>query len=253
MCWLRPINIGSEDIEPLDTSAIELMELQVNALFRQDGAGRLLSINVPSRHPAPRVFIGRTLDGNVIRFRHDLPNGLVEQLLGLIRPESLPGSDDELERSPGYLDEAVRLLAKHGPAKEVWQGPAWAFPKRLEVGTTPVLQVTAANTGMLARWFPWLCGELDDSWPCLAVVAGDDVVAYCRSVRTASEAVEAGVETVAEYRGRGFAPAAVRAWAAMVRSAGLVPLYSTSWDNLASRTVARKLGLRLYGADLNIS
>jgi hypothetical protein len=33
---------------------------------------------------------------------------------------------------------------------------------------------------------------------------------------------------------------------------GQVPLYSTSWENLASQGVARRLGLQLYGVDLSI-
>jgi hypothetical protein len=36
-----------------------------------------------------------------------------------------------------------------------------------------------------------------------------------------------------------------------VRRENRIPLYSTSWDNAASRGVARRLGLVLYGADLS--
>jgi hypothetical protein len=42
-------------------------------------------------------------------------------------------------------------------------------------------------------------------------------------------------------------------WARAVRALGAEPLYSTSWQNAASRAVARKLGLVLYGTDLSIS
>ena len=41
------------------------------------------------------------------------------------------------------------------------------------------------------------------------------------------------------------------AWAQAVRTQGGIPLYSTSWDNRASRAVAHNLGLSLYGEDLH--
>ncbi len=46
--------------------------------------------------------------------------------------------------------------------------------------------------------------------------------------------------------------AAVAAWAAHVRAAGLLPLYSTSWDNHASQGLARSLGFDLYGEDFSV-
>ena len=43
--------------------------------------------------------------------------------------------------------------------------------------------------------------------------------------------------------------AVVAAWARAVREIGAEPLYSTSWDNTPSRSVARKLNLIPYAAD----
>jgi hypothetical protein len=39
----------------------------------------------------------------------------------------------------------------------------------------------------------------------------------------------------------------------MVRELGRMPLYSTSWDNTASRALARSLGLVQYGATLQLT
>jgi RimJ/RimL family protein N-acetyltransferase len=64
---------------------------------------------------------------------------------------------------------------------------------------------------------------------------------------------EAGVETVPTFRGRGFAAQVVAAWVGAVREMGFVPLYSTSWENEASRSVARKLSLIQFGSDLHIT
>jgi hypothetical protein len=44
----------------------------------------------------------------------------------------------------------------------------------------------------------------------------------------------------------------VAAWAQAVRASGRIPGYGTSWDNLASQTVARKLGLVPYGVSIGL-
>lgn len=247
------IHIRSAEIDHLTASPIAIMELQAKALFRHDADGRLLSINVPSRYPAPRVFVGRTLAGNLSRFRFDLPSPLVERLTALIASEPNARQENELERTPRFLPEMIELLTERAPIEETWHGPAWTFPESVGPAGTPATKVDDSNTSVLERWFPWLVEELDDSWPCFAIIDGADAVAVCRSVRTTAQAVEAGVETVEAYRGRGYASSVVHTWAAAVRSYGLVPLYSTSWDNLASRGVARRLGLSLFGADLHIT
>ena len=45
----------------------------------------------------------------------------------------------------------------------------------------------------------------------------------------------------------------VAGWARAVREAGVEPLYSTSWQNAASRAVARKLALVPFGSDVHIT
>ncbi|MFP6625009.1 MAG: GNAT family N-acetyltransferase, partial [Myxococcota bacterium] len=62
-----------------------------------------------------------------------------------------------------------------------------------------------------------------------------------------------GIETLSAYRGRGLAPRVAAAWGRALREQGGEPLYSTSWDNKASRAVARKLGLVPYGEDISFS
>jgi predicted GNAT family acetyltransferase len=86
-----------------------------------------------------------------------------------------------------------------------------------------------------------------------ALVVDGRAVAVCCTVRQTSEAHEAGVETVPAFRGCGYAAQVVTAWASAVRERGQVPLYSTSWQNEASRAVARKLGLIQFGNDLHIT
>ncbi|MEX2393769.1 MAG: GNAT family N-acetyltransferase, partial [Actinomycetota bacterium] len=77
-------------------------------------------------------------------------------------------------------------------------------------------------------------------------------VAWCFSSRDIGEAVQAGVETKEEFRGRGFAPRVVSTWGAAMKDRGVEPIYSTSRANLASQSVARKLGLICIGSDFNV-
>ncbi|HEX9962676.1 MAG TPA: GNAT family N-acetyltransferase, partial [Pyrinomonadaceae bacterium] len=89
--------------------------------------------------------------------------------------------------------------------------------------------------------------------PFVALVKENRAVSVCRSVRITTEAHEAGVETLPEFRGKGYAEDVAAEWALRVRAAGAIPLYSTSWENYASRAVARKLRLKCYGADFHIA
>ena len=95
--------------------------------------------------------------------------------------------------------------------------------------------------------------ELDSGWPWLAVVQDSQAVSICQSVRSSWRAHEAGVDTLETYRQRGYAVSAVAAWALAVRELDLVPLYSTSWENLASQGLARRLGLIQYGVDYHLT
>jgi predicted GNAT family acetyltransferase len=91
------------------------------------------------------------------------------------------------------------------------------------------------------------------SAPLFAIIVDGRAVAVCGSVRHTPPAHEAGVETVLEFRRRGFAAEVVASWAGAVRAAGVTPLYSTSWTNTPSQAVARKLGLICFGSDLHLT
>ena len=130
--------------------------------------------------------------------------------------------------------------------------PPGIFPTRSPHLNDEVIPVTTANDDLVRPLFPVLADDLPWRQPCLALVDDGRLASLCFSARNTPTAAEAGVETLEEFRGRGYAPAVVAAWARAVRREGRIPLYSTSWDNLASRSVARKLGLVLYGADFSI-
>lgn len=230
-------------------SNLDLMALQAETLFRHDAAGRLVAVNEPGDLPAPRLFVGRTTEGNLWRFRRDLPPALVRDLERALAAE--PQTAD-LREPPAAFDRLRDLLEAHAPAERVWMGPAWHFPEE-PLPASDAVPLTTTDGLTLESPFAWLAAEVGDVQPCLAVIREGTVVSVCFSARTSPRAAEAGVETLEAQRGRGYAAAAVVAWAAAVRAAGRLPLYSTSWDNRASQGVATRLGLVLYGADLHFS
>jgi len=189
------------------------------------------------------------VEGNLWRFRHDLPPTLVQTLDRLLAAE--PTATDV--RQPLRCFERLHdALAAHAPITSIQSGPAWWCPE----GIAPPRAVTIARLtdgATSERTFPWLEAEIADRQPCLAVLQGGEAVAICFSARLSAVAAEAGVVTLEAYRGRGYAAAAVAAWASAVRETGRMPLYSTAWDNHASQGVARKLGLVRYGADLSLT
>ncbi len=227
---------------------LALLDRQIATLFRLDGAGRLLAVNEPGDPPAPRLFLGRTTVGNRWHLRHDLPATLCDELASILAAEPIAA---DLAAPPITAAALRAALAAHAPLTNEWSGPAWHFPEVLPSQAPAVMLLDDAAP--LRRTFPGWAADFTTSRPGAAIVREGEAVAVCFSSRTSAHAAEAGVNTLPEWRGRGYARAVVFAWAGAVRAAGRTPLYSTSWDNAASRAVARGLGLRLYAADFHLT
>ena len=137
-----------------------------------------------------------------------------------------------------------------GPVRS---GPAFAFPQDLRT-PAPGREVVIDDESPLGRHFTgWVPGEIAAGRsPVMAVCADGDPVSICFCARRSTVAAEAGVETAAPFRGRGYAPRVTAAWASAVKNTGLMPLYSTGWDNSASLAVARKLQLITFATDWSI-
>ncbi len=223
------------------------LDLHLNALFVHDGQGRLVTRNDLDRGPTPRFFLGRTRDGNRWRFREDISDALVARLDALCAEEPFV---PDLREPPRYEARYREVLARHAPVRDTWSGPAYRFPDTLPLTDANVVPLTRDNATLLhgGDLEPWI-EDIGQSEPLLAFVRDGRAVSVCGSVRITTEAHEAGVETSAGVRGRGFAVAVVAAWARAVRELGAEPLYSTSWDNASSQAVARKLGLIPYASD----
>jgi hypothetical protein len=228
----------------------ELMALHVQALFTHDARSRLLRVNEPDGGgTAPRLFLGRTRAGNLWRFRADLPDSLIQELATLCADE--PAGADR-SSAPRHAQAYVRLLEAHAPVDELSMGPAYHFADLLEPSVPP-LAITEANAEVLVGGFEDLIPELPDWQPFFARVEHGRAVSVCRSVRITPMAHEAGVETLLDARGKGYARDVVAGWAQAVQLMGALPLYSTSWENSASQALAKKLRLVAYGADFHIA
>lgn len=230
----------------------ELMSIHLGALFTCDPESRLLFVNEPgiAIAPAPLLFLGRTRTANIWRFRADLPDSLSQELDLLCRDE--PAVRTEFNEMPRHAERYMRLLERHTPIKGVSNGPAYYFSEDINPSSQPV-DVTEKHAMRLRPGFEELIAELADWQPFVALIVDGHAVSVCRSVRITPEAHEAGVETLPDFRGRGYAVDVAAAWARRVRARGAIPLYSTSWENEASQAVARKLHLACYGADFSIS
>jgi hypothetical protein len=270
-------------------SDIGWLELQLEALFRADARGRLLHPNAPGEEgePPPRFFFGRTRHGSLWRFGAGLPERTVAELARLASGER---SDWPLEAEPERAAAMRARLEREAPITRVHHGPAFRFPDALarpepaqgrdvlpqeqeivpqergivpqergivpqERGIVPqergIVSLTPARAELLGDELPALRARLALRQPCLAVLEGGRAVSVCYVAARSERAAEAGVETLPGFRGRGFASRAAAAWARAVAERGLLPLYSTEWSNRASRGVAARLGLILYGVDLH--
>lgn len=237
----------------IDTSQFMLnhMELHINTAFCCDPEGRLRAVNEPEKPPAPRFYMVRTPAGNHWRFRYDLPAATIQQLDRLCQAE--PHSAD-FARPPQQYTAIKAVLAAQAPLQDEYRGPAYWIPPG-SARPANVVPITATNAHLLQPLFPWVLPLPQDPkrGALVATIVQDMAVALCYCARIPDQVTHAGVETAEPFRGHGYATAAVTGWAAEVRRLGLIPLYGTTWDNLASQRIAQKLGMVLYGEDWSIA
>lgn len=227
---------------------LELMEMQAKALFTYDDNNFMRNINDLEGAPAPRFFLGRTSDGNVLRFRHDLPQAIIRKLTNLINTESI---NINLSRDVIILEKIKDILQEHKEIQKIFEGPAYKIPRGITF-PSDVIKITNDNVQLLENSFGYMLSELHFLEPCYAKFVDGNAVSICFSSRIADASHEAGVETRSDFRGKGYAAQVVAAWAADIYKINRIPTYSTSWDNTASQSVAKKLECDLYGIDLSI-
>jgi len=228
----------------------------LDSLYLSDARGRLTGINQWDGGPVPRFHLVRAPERNAWRFRADLDPALIGALEALCQAEPVGG---DLHADPRLADDALELLNRASPIEAIWRGPAYAFPPdppfEADLPFTAdgrVVAVTPDNAALLTRWLPDWLPDVAHRQPFLAAIEDGAATAVCASVRITARTHGAGVETHPSFRRRGMARRVVSAWAHAVRRQGAEPNYSTSWDNVASQSVARRLGLSLIAADFHV-
>jgi hypothetical protein len=226
-----------------------LLERQLEVLFARDPEGRLVATRDPTPQPSPRLFLSRSAEGNVWALRRDLDPGLAADLARICSAE--PGI---IEPSPEALPQCrERVLELLSPVASEHRGPCFVLPGDLPSDA----RAREIEPGERSDWpevFPWLGHEYEAVAPVAIAFEGGAPVAICHSPRgKTADAAEAGVETREPFRRRGLGAAAVACWAQAIQRTGRLALYSTSWQNQASRRVARRLSGRLYGENWHVT
>ncbi|MFL0506781.1 GNAT family N-acetyltransferase [Ureibacillus sp. 179-F W5.1 NHS] len=222
-------------------SDLELMRHHVKVLFKHNTENRITVVNEPPYDVAPLVFIGTTRDGSVVRYSNSLNADIVEKLEHVTRT------------NPTDLGKVIKVLSIDYELNDLSFGPAYVFPNVRERSVRKAIKVTYENKELLKPHFPYTFEDFDYKQSCFVIVEDNIVVSICCSARKSLMADEASVFTHEDYRGRSYGIDVTNAWAAEVQKQGRIALYSTSWNNFVSQSLARKLQLIQYGTDIQIS
>jgi GNAT superfamily N-acetyltransferase len=221
------------------------MRVRANTLFICDARGRILESNDPEKLPAPRLFLGQTANGHVLRFNAAMPDAEVDRIEYI---GTRHFNDEELLIPSGCLINIREELELSGSISVETGGLCYRFPDSIAIGEETI-EITRSNIEVVKETFRWLYDDLASWQPCCAVIRDGAAVSVCFSSRIGLQAVEAGLFTIPEYRGHGYGTIATAAWGDVVRTTRRIPVYSTSWENVASQGVARRAGLIMFGTD----
>lgn len=221
---------------------VVMPETQLRTLYVLDEHGRIKSTREPEPTPGPLFTLIRSVSSCAWAIRADVPRELAAKLDRLAGEE--PPIQDPQD-APMHSDKYLSLVGG-----QIESGPAFTFPD--EIPRFRDIELVDSLQRLERNFRGWTAAEIPERSPILAAIEAGYPVSVCFCARSAETAAEAGVETAAAFRGRGFAARVTAAWATAIRSSARIPLYSTSWSNAASLAVARKLGLVQYASDWSL-
>lgn len=240
---------------------VDLLATEVDVLWDRDARGRL--------RQAHHLVLGAAADGHVLALGEDLPDDLAGALgaaVGRVRAFAEPGRPPEIlaysrdrivdalgpvvtSSGPSYLVPRTVTPSAEGRTRDVpLAGDDGATVRSLrcddDAKTLDALRAANPDTWAEQEWADLLAGRLG---PWAVATRDSRVLAVAHTPVADGRGAEAGVWTDPAARGRGLAAMVTAHWATLVRQTGRLPFYSTSADNLSSRRVAARLGLRPIG------
>lgn len=189
----------------------ELVELKIAMEFGVAPIGDTLSEARDNAEGQPRLLVSQFDWDYAVYYRFDVP-GAIRQQLSSIAPETLMSDEDRVRA----------ILARDAPCDTIHR-LRWYTIERLP-DPTEYPDVVLRD----GRYVILIDGE---------------VVAWASTDREVAQAAEVSIETLPEFRRRGYARQVTAAWAASVLSAGKVAFYSHLLENAPSQAVAASLGL----------
>lgn len=227
----------------------DLVQAHIETLYILDANGDMRTTNEPyppGRRKAPAFHLGWTDRSYVSCFRHDVPTERRQQIRNLVASQwPLPSP-----KGPPEKNRYVEILREYSTGRR-GSGPAFIVSEG-DLPTGDATPVTRENVHVLRPSFTGWMKEVDDAQPFYAVVVDSRAVSTCGTVRRSVHGIEAGVDTLEEYRRRGYARRAVAAWCRAVRQENLIGFYSTSWSNAASLALANSLGLKPFAVEFSV-
>lgn len=195
--------------------AFALFELQLELECTRilDG-NRLVPFSCPNPEPPNRVVVVRVHDRSMIFLRDDVDETVADRLLS--------SPPDDMKSAVSHVRELADLDVE-------WRGSTY-------VATSPF--DAALTAGVTEQ-----PGDRENGGRSFCIIDGGEAVSGCSSSRENGSSGEAWVWTHERVRRRGYGQRCVAAWANDLLRQGKVPFYSHAHDNLASRQLARSLGL----------
>jgi hypothetical protein len=228
----------------------DLVTQRPNLLYKLDRNKYLISTNEPGNDLGdnpPLMFMSFGQGEIVHNYCSDLEKPTYEKLYSIyleFERQSKLGIGKERE----YRDQIVR----GGDNEFILEaGPAFWIPDGI-IQADDIIAVEMKDSDILKKNFKYTWEKLEYLLPCSAKVVDGSAVAICRTVRKHANILECGVDTVEEFRGKGYGSSVVSHWTRAVWKAQQIPCYSTQWENEASLALAKKAKLQKYAIDIAV-